>query len=74
MSGKDIVLDTNILLYFLAGDNNVVQFFEKYNPIISFVTELELLSTPEISQNEKSFIQELLKDITKNIESLDNIL
>jgi predicted nucleic acid-binding protein len=64
MSGKNIVLDTNILLYFLGGGINVSPFFDEYNPIISFVTELELLSAPEISPNEKLFIQELLKDLT----------
>jgi len=64
MNGKDIVLDTNILLYFLNGDLNVRQFFNDYNPIISFITELELLSAPEISDNEKLLIAELIKDLT----------
>ena len=64
MSGRDIIIDTNILLYFLDGDPNVNKFFFEYNPIISFVTELEILSAPELSQDEKSFIRELLKDIT----------
>ena len=64
MSGKRIVLDTNIILYFLGGDINVSQFFEDYDPVISFVPELELLSAPEISQNEKLLIKDLLKDLT----------
>src|ERR1700761_9459505 len=63
MSGSDIVIDTNILLYFLGGDKNVAQFLDDYNPIISFVTELEILSAPEISQEGKSLVQDLLKDI-----------
>lgn len=64
MNGRDIVLDTNILLYFLSGDPNVSKFFYEYNPIISFVTELEILSSPEISPNEKLFIRNFIKDIT----------
>jgi predicted nucleic acid-binding protein len=64
MNGKDIVLDTNILLYFLNGDFNVRHFFNDYNPIISFITELELLSAPEMSLHEKIFIENLLKDVT----------
>jgi predicted nucleic acid-binding protein len=64
MNGKDIVLDTNILLYFLNGDSNVRQFLDDYNPILSFVSELELLSAPEISEAGKLFIKELLEDIT----------
>jgi predicted nucleic acid-binding protein len=64
MNGEDIVLDTNILLYFLNGDPNVRQFLYDYNPIISFISELELLSAPEISENEKLFIRELLSAVT----------
>lgn len=64
MSGSAIVIDTNILLYFLGGDINISQFLDDYDPIISFVTELELLSAPEISPNEKSLINDLLKDLT----------
>jgi predicted nucleic acid-binding protein len=64
MSGKSIILDTNILLYFLDGDKNTFRFLENYDPVISFVTELELLSAPEISPGEKLFIKELLKDLT----------
>lgn len=64
MNGKNVVLDTNILLYFLNGDFNVSHFFSEYDPIISFVTELELLSAPELSHNEKLLIQDLLSDIT----------
>jgi predicted nucleic acid-binding protein len=64
MNGKDIVIDTNILLYYLNGDVNVRQFIDDYNPIISFITELEILSAPELTQNEKLFISDLLKDVT----------
>jgi len=64
MNGKDIVLDTNILLYFLNGDINVTRFFTDYNPIISFITELELLSALEISEKEKLLIRDLIKDLT----------
>lgn len=63
MNGN-IVLDTNILLYFLEGDQNTFQFFEEYDPIISFVTELELLSAPELSSNHKLYIKELLNEVT----------
>jgi predicted nucleic acid-binding protein len=64
MNGKDIIIDTNILLYYLNGDVNVRQFIDDYNPIISFITELEILSAPELTQNEKLFISDLLKDVT----------
>src|SRR3569833_1284061 len=65
MNGKIIVLDTNILLYFLEGDLNVHNFFFEYNPIISFVTELELLSAPEMSSTQKVLVNGLLNDLTE---------
>jgi len=64
MNGKSVVLDTNILLYFLNGDPDVSSFLFDYQPIVSFVTELELLSAPELSVSEKLSIQEILKDLT----------
>jgi len=64
MNGKSVVLDTNSLLYFLNGDPDVSSFLFDYQPIVSFVTELELLSAPELSVSEKLSIQEILKDLT----------
>jgi len=64
MNGKSVVLDTNILLYFLNGDPDVSSFLFDYQPIVSFVTELELLSAPELSVSEKLSIQEILKNLT----------
>jgi predicted nucleic acid-binding protein len=64
MNGKNVVLDTNILLYFLNGDLNVRRFFNDYNPIISFISELELLSAPEISPSEKLLVEELIDNLT----------
>ena len=64
MNGKSVVLDTNSLLYFLNGDPNVSSFLLDYEPIVPFVTELELLSAPELSASEKLSIQEILQDLT----------
>lgn len=64
MNGKDIVLDTNILLFYLNGDIGVRKFIDDYNPIISFITELEALSAPQLSSNDKLFIRDFLKEMT----------
>ena len=63
MNGNDILLDTNILLFFLNGDKEVRKFFFDYNPVISFITELEILSSPELSENDKLNIQHLLSEV-----------
>lgn len=64
MNGNDILLDSNILLYFLDGDINVRKFFFDYNPVISFITELEILSSRDLSDNDKLNIKQLLSEIT----------
>ena len=49
MSGSRLFVDTNILLYFLQGDREVIEMIADKNLVISFITELELLSFPKLS-------------------------
>jgi predicted nucleic acid-binding protein len=44
MNGSKIFVDTNILLYFLKGDEEVIDMISDNEIVISFITELELLS------------------------------
>lgn len=60
MSGNRILADTNILLYYLQGDDTVISLLEDKRPVISFITELELLSYPLISSTEEGNIKGLL--------------
>lgn len=64
MSGEKVVVDTNVMLYYLDGDNNVAIFFEDNKPQISFISELEALSAPELSIEEKDKINILLSVLT----------
>ena len=64
MNGRTLFLDTNILLYFLNGDPNVFHFILDNDPVISFVTELEILSAPDILPSGKLAIQTFLKEFT----------
>jgi predicted nucleic acid-binding protein len=50
MSGNRLFVDTNILLYFLKGDPEVIEMIYDRNLVISFITELELLAIPNISE------------------------
>lgn len=61
MSGNKLFVDTNILLYFLNGDQEVVEMISDKDLIISFITELELLSFPKISVDSEETIKGLLK-------------
>lgn len=63
MSGNSIFLDTNILIYLLQGDLKIAELIDNKTFTISFITELELLSIPTNSiQNRK--IKALLKNAT----------
>jgi predicted nucleic acid-binding protein len=62
MSGNRLFVDTNILLYFLKGDQEVIEMVSDKDLIISFITELELLSFPKISPDSEKTIKGLLKN------------
>lgn len=64
MSGHKIFVDTNILLYFLKGEEEVIQILADKEIVISFITELELLSFPGISTETENVIKGLLTNCT----------
>ena len=62
MSGNRLCVDTNILLYFLKGDQEVIEMISDKDLVISFITELELVSFPKISPDSEETIKGLLKN------------
>lgn len=64
MSGNSYCLDTNILIYLLDGDKALASLLQGANFYISFITELELLSYPDLKPEEKREIQQLLNECT----------
>lgn len=70
MIGKEILLDTNIVLYLLKGNNTLEELLQGKNPYLSFMTELELIGFPDISSKEGTKINELLSECL--IVSLNN--
>lgn len=60
MSGRKLLLDTNILLYLLGGDQTLVDILQEKRIYISFITELELLSFKNLRPSDKEDIEELL--------------
>lgn len=74
MNGSKVLVDTNIVLYFLKGNHEINQFFTDYHIVISFITELELLSVGTISPEDEYTIKEFLKysliiDINSDIKA-----
>lgn len=62
MNGNEVLLDTNIVLYLLDGDETLAEFLNEKRLYISIITEIELLSFWEISEKEQIQIQNFLSD------------
>ncbi len=62
MSGNKLFLDTNIVLYLLAGDETLATFLDKKQLYISVITELELLGYRGISEDEEQVIKNFVSD------------
>ncbi|MBW6499547.1 MAG: type II toxin-antitoxin system VapC family toxin [Bacteroidales bacterium] len=75
MSGNSLFLDTNIVLYLFSGDKTIAELLDGKNIFISFITELEILSYPELNpeqtKNAKAFINDVsLVDINSEIKRI----
>lgn len=75
MSGTNILLDTNIVLYLLNGEETLIPLLDEKNLFLSFITQLELLGNRHIKSGDilkiKQFISECtVIDITPAIKEL----
>lgn len=64
MNGNRLFVDTNVLLYFLMGHEEVVELISDKDLTISFITELEILSFPKLTKGAEYQIKELLSTCT----------
>ena len=67
-----VFVDTNIILYYLKGDSKIEALLEGYNLATSFMNELELLSAPNISVEQKNIIEILLHNVIEVIPYYDS--
>jgi predicted nucleic acid-binding protein len=72
MSGKEILVDTNIILYLLEGSDTLVEILQGKDIYISFITELELIGYKYNSIKREEQIFELLNDCS--IISMNNLI
>jgi predicted nucleic acid-binding protein len=64
MNGSSLLLDTNIVLYLLSGDETLIPLLEEKNLYVSFITQLELLSYKDLSQSDIDNINLFLDECT----------
>jgi predicted nucleic acid-binding protein len=62
MSGKEILVDTNIILYLLDGSDTLAEVLQGKDLYISFITELELIGYKGNTVKQEKQIAELLND------------
>ena len=64
MNGISILIDTNIAIALLDGDQQIASLFDGKDVRISFITELELLCKPGMTSSEKKNIHAFIDDCT----------
>ncbi|NNV53966.1 type II toxin-antitoxin system VapC family toxin [Limnovirga soli] len=63
MNGNSLLLDTNAVLYVLAGDETLAAFLNGKDLYLSIISELELLSYKKLTQKETKAITSFLKEL-----------
>jgi hypothetical protein len=64
MNGNNILLDTNIVLYLLNGEDTLIPLLEEKNLFLSFITQLELMSGKYLRPDDISNIKQFISDCT----------
>lgn len=64
MSGAKFLLDTNVVLYLLSGDETIAELVNGKELYISFITELELLGYGQLRPKDIAEIKGFLKECT----------
>lgn len=62
MSGDKCLIDTNIALYVLGGDQVLSHILEQKEVFLSFISEMELLAYPTLSDLEMQNVKDFLAD------------
>ncbi|APF20165.1 PilT protein domain protein [Caldithrix abyssi DSM 13497] len=63
MNGNRYLIDTNIAIYLLAGDERIADILDQNQIFLSFISELELLSFKKLSEKEEEIIKGFLDDV-----------
>ena len=64
MNGNSILLDTNIVLYLLNGEETLIPLLEEKNLFLSFITQLELLGNRYLKAADALKIKQFIGECT----------
>lgn len=62
MSGNNLLIDTNIALYLLNGDQTIAEILNGKDVYLSFISELELLGFQDLREEELPLIEDFLSN------------
>ena len=62
MSGDSIVLDTSLIINLFKGNSEIEELITDRNLFISVITEIEVLSFPNITASEKALLKQFLSE------------
>lgn len=62
MSGTRVLLDTNIVLYVLNGDEQIAELIQGSDVYLSVITRVELFSKGKMDEEEKDAIAKFIAD------------
>jgi predicted nucleic acid-binding protein len=64
MNGNNVLLDTNIVLYLLNGEDTLIPLLEEKNLFLSFISQLELLGAKYLNPTDIAKIKEFISECT----------
>lgn len=62
MNGNNLLLDSNIILYLMKGEQTLVPLLDQKQPYVSFITQLETLGHKGITKQEQTLITNFLNE------------
>ncbi len=62
MVGKNVFVDTNIIIYLIGGYDGVAELLAGQNLHFSFITEIELLSFKKLIKRDEQLIRQILNE------------
>jgi len=72
MNGTSLFLDTNIIIYFLSGDQTLAELIDEKTLYVSSITYLELLSYPDLTSSEEERVRHFLSECI--IVDMNNVI
>lgn len=64
MNGNNVLLDTNIVLYLLSGEETLIPILEEKNLFLSFISQLELLGARYLNDDDRLKIEQFISECT----------